>query len=389
MTDQRLPRLVERLHACGVRRVHSFAWRDLDDPEAGGSEVHADEIFRRWASAGVELVHRTSTFDTARTFQRNGYTVVQEGGRVGVLARTPWSGLRRDRHRADAVIDIWNGVPWWSPVWFAGPRVTWLHHLHSEMWRQSFPAPLAFAGRTVESRIAPFLYRHEQIVTLSATSKAGLLAHGFRDERVEVVLPGVDARFTPVRDATESTPLIVAVGRLAPVKRYLALADSVAAYREAMPGVRLEIVGDGPDRGALEQWRDAHDAGDWFVLRGRLSDDELVATYRRAWVAVSASVAEGWGMSLTEAAACGTPGVATDIAGHRDAVTDGVSGVLVADVAQLGKVVASLVADPTRLAMLGRGAVERAGSLTWDAAAAAHLDVLVRQCEGAAGDPGG
>ena len=44
----------------------------------------------------------------------------------------------------------------------------------------------------------------------------------------------------------------------------------------------------------------------------------------------SASVAEGWGMTITEAAACGTPAVVTDIAGHRDAVVDGVTGVLAA-----------------------------------------------------------
>ena len=372
--------LVDRLHARGGHRVHSFAWRDLDDPEAGGSEVHADEIFRRWAAAGLHVVHRTSTFDVPRTFERNGYTVTQEGGRVGVLARTPMHGLLRDRRQADVVVDIWNGVPWWSPLWFRGPRVTWLHHLHSEMWRQSFPVPLAIAGATIEARVAPFVYRSEGVVTLSKSSRDGLLGHGFHGHLVDVIQPGIDDRFSAVPDMRHPTPLVVAVGRLAPVKRYLALCASIDAFRHLMPQVRLEIVGDGPDRAALEQWRDAHEAHEWLVLRGRVDDAELVSTYRRAWVAVSASLAEGWGMSLTEAAACGAPAVATNIAGHRDAVVDGVTGVLVDEAGQLGKVVAELLADTSRLAALRAGALARAATLTWDAAAAAHLGVVVRQC---------
>jgi hypothetical protein len=67
-----LSRAAERLRDLGVRRVESYAWRDLDDPEAGGSELHADEIFRRWAAAGVEIVHRTSTAHRPRRFTRHG-----------------------------------------------------------------------------------------------------------------------------------------------------------------------------------------------------------------------------------------------------------------------------------------------------------------------------
>ena len=44
---------VDELMTHGVRRVHTLAWRDLDDPDAGGSEVHADEFMRRWAADEV------------------------------------------------------------------------------------------------------------------------------------------------------------------------------------------------------------------------------------------------------------------------------------------------------------------------------------------------
>ena len=46
--------------SAGIRRVHVLAWRDLDDDEAGGSEVHIHEVARRWAEAGIEVTMRTS-----------------------------------------------------------------------------------------------------------------------------------------------------------------------------------------------------------------------------------------------------------------------------------------------------------------------------------------
>jgi glycosyltransferase involved in cell wall biosynthesis len=372
-----LASLTARLADVGVRRVQSFAWRDLDDPEAGGSEVHADEIFRRWVAAGLQLQHRTSTFDRRRSFTRNGYQVTQAGGRIGVLARTPLSGVRGGRRAADAVIDIWNGVPWWSPLWFRGPRVTWLHHVHGPMWRQSFPAPAAFVGNTMESRVAPRVYRGETVVTLSESSRAEIEHIGIKPGGIHVIEPGIAAMFHPAAPLRSPTPVVVAVGRLAPVKRYLDLLEAMAVARLDVPNLAVEIVGDGPDRSALEQWIATHAASSWVTLRGRVSDAEVVAAYQRAWLVASASVAEGWGMALTEAAACGTPSIATDIAGHRDSVRDGSSGVLVPQPVDLAAAAVRLLSDSAELQRLSAGALAMASELTWDRAAVRHLQVLL------------
>ncbi len=122
-------------------------------------------------------------------------------------------------------------------------------------------------------------------------------------------------------------------------------------------------------------------AADWIHLPGRVDDDELVDWYRRAWVVASSSQREGWGMTLTEAAACGTPAVATNIAGHADAVVDGESGVLVDDVDQLSDALGRVLGDEVLRSRLSKGALERARWFTWDATARRALEALAEEAE--------
>ena len=362
--------------AAGLKRIHVLAWRDLADVEAGGSEVHASTICRLWAEAGLDVTMRTSYAPGAPTdSRRDGYRVVRRAGRYLVFPRGVASEMLGRHGTRDGLVEIWNGVPWLSPVWARGPRVTWLHHVHGPMWKMVLPPGLARAGSLVERRLAPPFYRRTPVVTLSPSSRDELVGRlKFPAGNVTVVPPGIDARFCPAGERS-LTPLVVAVGRLMPVKRFEHLVDQVAPLRSRHPDLRLVIVGEGAERDLIEARIARHDAAEWITLAGRISDDELVALYRQAWMVTSASVAEGWGMTLTEAAACGTPAVATDIAGHRDAVADGRSGMLAAP-DQLGATIGRVVADPDLRARLHAGALAHAAAFTWEATAAATLTVL-------------
>ena len=362
--------------AAGLKRIHVLAWRDLADVEAGGSEVHASTVCRLWAEAGLDVTMRTSYAPGAPTdSRRDGYRVVRRAGRYLVFPRGVASEMLGRHGTRDALVEIWNGVPWLSPIWARGPRVTWLHHVHGPMWKMVLPPGLARAGSLVERRLAPPFYRRTSVITLSPSSRDELVGQlKFPATNVTVVPPGIDARFS-AGGVRSPTPLVVAVGRLMPVKRFELLVDQVAPLRSRHPDLRLVIVGEGAERDLIEARITRHDAADWVTLAGRITDDELVALYRRAWIVASASVAEGWGMTLTEAAACGTPAVATDIAGHRDAVADGRTGVLAAP-DELGAAIGRVVADPDLRARLHAGALAHAATFTWEATAAATLTVL-------------
>lgn len=93
-------------------------------------------------------------------------------------------------------------------------------------------------------------------------------------------------------------------------------------------------------------------------------------------------------MTLTEAAACGTPVVATRIAGHVDAVADGVSGLLADDDAEVARLLARVCTDADLRARLEAGALDHAARFSWANTAARIMAVLVDEATGRRAVPG-
>lgn len=386
--DATITKLGDLASEAGLRRITMLAWRDLDDPEAGGSEIHASMVARYWAEAGLEVTIRTSFAPGhPQVAWRDGYRVIRKAGRYLVFPRAAISQSLGWHGRSDGLIEIWNGMPFFSPVWAHGPRAVFLHHHHAQMWDMTLPPRLATLGRVLERRIAPPFYRHTEIVTLSESSKAELVDEmGLPSERISVVPPGIDSRFSP-GVSRSAAPLVVAVGRLVPVKRFDVLMRALAELREEIPQLEAVIVGEGYEREQLESLRRSLGADEWLHLPGRLSDDELVALYRRAWVVASSSAREGWGMSLTEASACATPVVATRISGHEDAVKDGVTGILADHDRDLAPAMRTVLLDGDLRERLGKSGRLYASELTWEATALGTLAALARDARKRLGRP--
>jgi len=363
--EVREPTLDELVERSGLRRVHMLAWRDLDDPEAGGSELHADKVATAWAAAGVDVSLRTAHAPGhLPQATRNGYSVVRKAGRYAVFPRSAMSGALGHGGPWDGLVEIWNGMPFFSPVWAPCPRVVFLHHVHGEMWRMVLKPPLSQIGEALESTIAPPFYRRTRVLTLSESSRREIIEMlRLPAANISVIPPGIDDSYAPLGERSPH-PLVLACGRLVPVKRFDILIDALIRLRQEHPTLEAVIVGEGYERPALEAQIRAAGATDWLRLPGRVDDAALLDYYRRAWVLTSASAREGWGMTITEAAACGTPSVVSNIAGHTDAVADGLSGLLV-EPGDLAGALNRVLSDQGLRDRLSAGALAHAATFTW------------------------
>ncbi len=147
---------------------------------------------------------------------------------------------------------------------------------------------------------------------------------------------------------------VVFVGRLAAVKGVPLLLDAFAALREKHPDAHLTIVGDGPDRAALETR--AQDMRDAVTFLGYQPQDAVAGILEEADMLVLASFAEGVPVVLMEAMASRIPVIASQVAGVGELVKDGENGFLVSpgDVITLTDRLDRLLSDPALCADMGR-----------------------------------
>jgi glycosyltransferase involved in cell wall biosynthesis len=381
-SDLSIGEIAER---AGLKRIDVIAWRDYDDAEAGGSELHAHRVMAAWSEAGLDVSITTSSVPDGRTvIRRDGYRAIRRAGRYSVFPRTMLSGALGRIGNGDGLVEIWNGMPFFSPVWAHRPHIVFLHHVHAEMWKMVLPSGLAELGYAIEHRVAPPLYRRSRIVTLSSSAKREIVERlRIPPERVSVSPPGVEPQFSPRGERSE-TPLVVAVGRLVPVKRFHLLVEALVTLKTRHPRLQAVIAGEGYERPALEALIHQAGAESWISLPGYIPEEELIDLYRRAWVLASTSLREGWGMTVTEAGACGTPSVVTRIGGHEDAVLDGRTGILADTQDELVAGIDAVICDEILRRRLGSAAMAHAARFTWEACARGALvalgaDALARQ----------
>src|SRR5262249_41256318 len=132
-------------------------------------------------------------------------------------------------------------------------------------------------------------------------------------------------RYRPAPIPLAAVPTVLTLARIVAAKHTELLVDAVAA----LPGVRLVVAGTGPGLDAVHERVRAWGIRDRVGLLGFVDEDEKVRLLQTSHVIASASEKEGWGLTVLEAAACGTPAVATDVPGLRDAVRNGETGLLV------------------------------------------------------------
>ncbi len=279
--------------------------------------------------------------------------------------------LRREAFRAgrfDVIIDTQNGVPFWVPLVSRTPAISLVHHVHREQWPVVFGPVMSRIGWWLESRVAPLVYRRVHCVTVSDRSREELVELGRDPERMQVIHNGAD-RPLESRVPRSEHPTIVVLGRLVPHKRVELAIDVLARLRSAHPDLELRIIGDGWWRHEIERHAAAVGVADRVHLLGYVDEATKHRELSRAWLALAPSAKEGWGLNVVEAASHGVPTIAHHGAGGlSESIVDGVTGVLVRDVAEMARVADRLLTEQAEREGLGRRAKALSGRYSWMAA---------------------
>jgi glycosyltransferase involved in cell wall biosynthesis len=347
-------------------------FRDPAHPEAGGAELHLEQVLLDAVRRGWRVTWLATTFPgAAAEDEHKGMRVLRRGTWwnfnfvvPGVLARE-FAGARAP----ELIVEDVNKVPCFTPWFTRVPVAVIVPHLFgSTVFREANLVVAAYV--LLLEALIPFAYGRCRFLVISESTQADLVARGIARERVAVVHCGVDHERYRVDPAVVRAPrpTLAFVGRLRRYKGLDWVMRSLPAVLARVPDARLEVIGDGPWAGALRAEAGRRGVAHAVDFLGFLPGAQKVRHLQSAWALVQPSPKEGWGLTVVEAAACGTPVVASDAPGLRDSVRRDETGLLVrfGDTAGLSQALVRVLTDATLRARLGRAGAEWAARFRWD-----------------------
>jgi len=347
-----------------------FCWRDPRSPRAGGGEVYLHKQARQWVAQGHRVTWIAQGFSggaSEETF--DGIRIVRVGRGLTVFPAAMLWYLMKSGWRFDFILDVMNGVPFFTPLFSGKPKACLVYHLHAKHFCDELPRPLSDLAVAVETRLVPWIYRRTRFLTISESSARELARATITRLPIEVIHSGVDDELTS--GERHARPTILYLGRLRRYKGVRKLIDAFAVVRETIGDARLVIAGTGDDEFALRAYARAT-PGIEFV--GHVNEAQKRRLFQEAWVLGMPSTIEGWGIVVIEAARCGTPSVAYDVNGLRDCIRDGETGYLAADDAAFAARLGQLLKPGPHAAAFREACLTWSRTFSWNRCAARTLE---------------
>lgn len=362
-------------------RMLVLNWRDPRNPDAGGAEVHLHEIMRRAVAAGHDVVQVSHSVPGLPTEEEiDGVRILRRGGRltfnIGLAGFCRKLGL----DSFDLVVEDLCKLPFFAPRWSGRPVAVLVPHLFGTTAYREVALPLALYVNLLEAAI-PRAYSKCLFVAISDSTRNDLLRRGIAPGRIDVVPCGIDTSFYSPDERVQPRPgRILYIGRIKRYKGIQYLLEALAILRERGVEAGLTVVGAGDYLPELVRLAGRMGLDREVEFTGYVGDERKLLELRSAWVAALPSEKEGWGLTVIEANACGTPVIASDSDGLRDSVRPGETGLLVphGDPTALADAMQTILCDRGLRARLSAGGLAWARTFTWDRAAADTLASLDR-----------
>lgn len=358
------------------KRILIFNWRDTRHVFAGGAETYIHELGKRWVKGGNSVTLFCGNDGNSSRYESiDGINVIRRGGFYMVYFWAMMYYIFKLRGKFDVIIDCENGIPFFTPLYAKEKKYLLIHHVHQEVFRKSLIWPFSAIASWLEIKLMPYVYQNTQFITVSPSTKTEILSHRLTKIEPIIIYNGVDKTKYKIGKKSK-TPTVLYLGRLQYYKSinvYIRLAKNLSKNH---PKAIFLIAGEGEEIQKLKTF--AHRIQSPVTFLGKVTESDKVRLLQEAWVVVNPSSMEGWGLTVIEANACGTPVVASDVPGLRDSVKHGFSGYLATynRLQDFEKYVSALLKNATLRNRHSKNAILWAKKFTWDTSVKQSLELI-------------
>ena len=300
-------------------------WRDPKNPKSGGAEIVTHEHAKYWAKNGHNVTWFTSQFRKGKPIDRiDNIKIIRQGNSGTVYLYAFWYYLKNNTS-IDIVIDEIHGIPFFTPLYVRKPKIAFIHEVAKEIWDYMYPFPINKLGKLMEP-IYFHLYKNVPFWVPSKSTINELVTYGIPQKNCQHIVCPMLCKVIDKLPQKERELTIVFVSRLVRMK---GVEDVILAFQEIQAQERnavLWIVGTGEERYVDHLKEMASGLNVKFF--GKVSETKKIELMKRAHLLMHASVKEGWGLVIVEAASQATPSVTYNVSGLRDSVLDKKTGIL-------------------------------------------------------------
>ncbi len=355
-------------------------WRCIKNPEMGGAEVHLHEIFKRVASAGHEVTLIAHKFKGGKNEEViDGIKIIRIGNKWFFnLAFKKYYLTNLKKQNFDLVVDDISKIPLNTPKFIHKPLVGIIHHIHGESLYRELPFPVAKYIIEKEKQI-PYVYSNTPIFTVSPSTRNELIDMGLNSEKIDFLYNAINHELYESTNVEKfPTPTITYIGRIKKYKQIEKVIDVIPLLITEFPELQFRIGGRGDYEDTLKKIVKEKGLEKYVKFLGFLSEKEKAEELGKAWVFVTLAMKEGWGITVIEANAMGTPVVGSNVQGLRDSIRDYETGFLVNmnDRVEVAEKLGELLRNEKLRNEFSENAVRWSKKFTWDNSANHFLEKI-------------
>lgn len=368
-------------------KILVLSWRGLGHPNAGGAEIATFEHAKKWVQAGHIVTLFTAYYPNAKREEiLAGVRIIRNGSQVfGVQFKAFKWYLFNDHPKYDVVIDQFHGIPFFTPLYVSSKKLGFIHEVTKELWRLNpWPKPLNLIpfifGTFFEPAIFKFLYSNIPFMAVSESTKKDLIDWGIPSGNITVIHNGINIPKIKSHWLKERNKTLVYLGSISKDKGIEKALNVFAYLYKIQRDWKFWVVGKSDLRYLKILKKQVSNLGISKKIKfwGFVNEEKKYELLAKAHILINPSIREGWGLVVIEGARVGTPTIAFNVAGLRDSIINGKTGILIdkQSAEDLANKVMELLSNVKKYKQMSKDAILWSKRFSWEKSTKESINLL-------------